>query len=511
MSRVRQIVTNATAGSLAVFLRAGIAFLMMPFLLKHLGQSSFGLMGLLGVVVGFSQLADLGLRGALGRELTESKTRGDRVAYGELATTAFVVYLCVASACCAALVAFSGPILVLLKIPDALLANADALILHYVIPSVIISFVTPVFAAGLASINRFDLIHAIRIYCTLTAALALLVVLPAAQDKLEAWAIISIGEQVCVLALSVLVAFRQVSELRLSPRRFRASRLVPLLGLGGYLYTLQVTQALSQYSDPLVVSAFFGPAGVALYQPGSRLSQVARPVVTTLANQLYPITTLEHVRGDLVPMQRILVLGTKFTLYLGVLATVVSVAIAFPLCRLWLGDVLGAQYTVAAWVLVAWSFADFMTYAAGVQYPVLLGMRCLGFLMWTQLPLSVANLFLSIYFVGYTSLGIPGVLIATVAIGMIRRPILIWYTAKKCQLKPVDYLRLAYLRPMAMLSVLAIGSGVVRLSWALDSWLELCLFAISVCAVWAALLWFIALERSEKSILMSAIGRRTRQ
>ncbi len=58
------------------------------------------------------------------------------------------------------------------------------------------------------------------------------------------------------------------------------------------MYAIQLTRTLSEKSDPLVISAFFGPAGVALYQPGGKLSTLIRPVVLAMADQMYPLTTI---------------------------------------------------------------------------------------------------------------------------------------------------------------------------------------------------------------------------
>ena len=62
----KQIIKNIFSSWLAVLAQSGIAFFLIPFLITHLGKEGYGLVGLLGVLLGFSQIVDLGLRGALG-------------------------------------------------------------------------------------------------------------------------------------------------------------------------------------------------------------------------------------------------------------------------------------------------------------------------------------------------------------------------------------------------------------------------------------------------------------
>jgi len=275
------------------------------------------------------------------------------------------------------------------------------------------------------------------------------------------------------------------------------------------MYALQMTNALAERSDPLVISYFFGPAGVALYQPGGRLSQMIRPVVTMLADQMYPLTTKQHVDNQYEKMQKILVLGTKYTLLLGGLFSVGMLVFAEPLCRLWLSKSIGDDYRIAAWVMMGWAAADMMTCAAGTQWSVLLGMRNLKVLVWTQLPTAVLNVLVSVYLVGFTKLGIPGVLVATVLIGFIRRPILMWYTAKICGLAPLIYFAQAYVRPLCCFVITLFGAVFIHRLVHIDSYFRLGVSVCFVAVVWICGCWFIGLTSREKALCLRGVTNRS--
>ncbi len=502
---LRQIVINVGTGWLAMIFRAVIAFIMVPFLLLHLGKEGYGLVGLLGVIVSLTTVADLGLRGALGRELTEQVVRKDKQAFNELASTALLLYLGIATVLAIVCWLLAPWFVHLFKVPESLRTDAVLMVQLYGTISVFLAFVTPVFSASLSSYHRFDLVNSVHIISGILSSLMLFAVISAVDNALYGWTGVMLTLQIVKLLLMVYFFCRFCEGAQIGIRFLKPARLHPLFQLGGCMYALQMTQVLAERSDPLVISYYFGPAGVALYQPGGRLSQMIRPVVTMLSDQMYPLTTKQHVDGKHLKMQKILILGTKYTLLMGSLFSTGMLVFAEPFCRLWLEIAIGADYKIAAKVMMGWALADLMTYAAGTQWPVLLGMKKLKFLIWTQLPTAVLNVLVSIYLVGFTNLGIPGVLVATVLIGFIRRPILMWYTAKVCDLKPMVYFTQSYLRPILCLAVTLLGAYVIRFSVDIDSFLLLLVCACGVATIWSISCWFFGLTGQERTPILSKI------
>lgn len=498
MSTVRQILRNTATGWVAVVIRAVIALVMVPFLFRYLGKEGYGLIGLLGVIVGISSVADLGLRGALGRELSEQVARKDSHAFNELASTALALYLCIAGVLAVTVWLLTPWMVNVFKVSEAMRSDAIWLIRIYGSVSVVLSFITPVFSAALSSYHRFDIINSIQIVGGILSSLMLFAVLSVVSNPLYGWVGVMLLFQLVVLVLTIRVYRRYCEGAKVGIQFWNAGRLIPLFKLGGSMYALQMTNALAERSDPLVISYFFGPSGVALYQPGARLSQMIRPVVLTLSNQMHPLATKQHIDNSKEKMEKILILGTKYTLLPGALFSAVMFVFAEPFCRLWLERSIGEDYLVAAQVMMGWALADFMTYAAGTQWPILLGKKKLKFLIWTQIPTAILNILISIYLVGFTSLGIPGVLVATIIIGFVRRPILIWYTAKVCSVRPVDYFKNAYLTPLVCFVMTCIGAYALKWIVLSDTLLTLVLCAGGTSVVWAITCYFIGLTSTER-------------
>lgn len=504
-SAYKQIMLNTLTGWFAVIIRTAIALVMVPFLLIHLGTEGYGLIGLLGVIVGMANVADLGLRAALGRELSEQVARKDPQAFNELASTALLLYFGIAFVLAILCWLLAPWFVMIFKVSDALKADGILMIRIYGSASIILSFVTPVFSAALTSFHRFDVVNSVEVVGGIVSSIMLFVAISAVDNPLFGWVVVMLIFQIVTLVLTVSLFFRFCNGAQVGVCFFNPARLQSLFRLGGQMYALQMTQTLAERSDPLVISYFFGPAGVALYQPGRRLAEMVRPIVLTLANQMYPVTTKEYVNSRQARIRTILVFGTKYTLLLGLLFCVGMLVFAEPFCRLWLGKTIGDDWLVVARVMQGWALADLLTYAAGTQWSVLLGMKRLRFLIWSQLPAALLNVLVSIYLVGFTKLGIPGVLLATIIIGVIRRPIVSWYTARACKLRFRVYLQEAYLRPFGCFLLTLLAGGVISRFVRVDGIAEL-LFSIAIVGlVWAAGTLGIGLTQHERHLILEFI------
>lgn len=234
------------------------------------------------------------------------------------------------------------------------------------------------------------------------------------------------------------------------------------------MYVFQITQLLSEKADPFIISWFFGPGVVACYHPGGKLSQLARPVVLTLVNQVYPVTTKHHVDKDVDAQHKLLVYGTKYTLLLGSLFASCIYIFALPFCRIWLEDSLGDGFLIAAKIMMYWAVVDLMVYAAGTQWPTLLGMKRLNFLVWTQAVFAVMNVVGSVIIVGYTEYGIVGVMFATMAIQTFRRPVMFVYICRTCGLSMKHYFTKAYLTPIITLAFTLLAAHIMKISFTIS-------------------------------------------
>jgi O-antigen/teichoic acid export membrane protein len=496
-----KILVNMLSGWLSILLQAIIGIILIPFLIHILGENGYGLIGLLGVIAGLSLLTDMGLRTAITRQLSEARAKNDTLAFNQLSSTALSIYLLLAGAICLVLLLFAPAICVLFNVKGELLSAAIPLVRYYGCAVVLTAFVTPILSATYMAHNRYDILNTVQILVNITSGLALFAVLGWGNFGLIGWAWTMAATHVIRTAVLYITARRLWSFWRFSPSFINFKMMKPTFKLGGSVYILQLSKAISEYADPLILTTYFGPMGVALYVPGRQLSSLVQPFVLTLSDQLHPVSTQQFVKNNKDNLQKLLVKGTRHTFLFGILSSVGIFFFAESFCKLWLGSELGEKYLTVAMIMKGWAIIDLLTFSGGTQWPVLLGMKRLKVLILTNLPSAIINLALSIYFVGFTSWGIIGVILATVVISILRRPYITYYTAKVCGLTFSEYFNKAYYRPLIVLGIFSLFCNYITLTYSFDTYQNFATGAAVSVFIWAILWWTIGIDQTDKSMV----------
>ena len=144
MSVIRQIGINVITQWIVFVISGAIGVVLVPFLIALLGRDQFGLAMLMGVIVSFATIADLGLSSALGRHLSEALAKGEQERYSELVSTAFLIWTFSAVIVGGLLFVLAGSIVQLLDLDPTLVPVATILIRTFGLLSLVFAFIKPV-------------------------------------------------------------------------------------------------------------------------------------------------------------------------------------------------------------------------------------------------------------------------------------------------------------------------------------------------------------------------------
>lgn len=483
----RQTILNAVTSWADMICQGVMGLLLVPLFIARLGKDGFGLICLLNVIVIYSSFADLGVRGALGRDLSALAAQGDKRGFSTLLMTAAMLLMAIAGVLTCGFFIFRDPLARALQIPAELMPTAMKLIPAYCGGMVMIGFLTPVFASAVSAINRFDLVNVIRAAITLAGNLATLLLLPAGSNAMTWWCGLVLATQAALLVVTFCAFLHYCRPLLSFVRIGSFAPLVSLMHFGGRVFGLTFAGMLGTQTDPVILSAYMGPGAVAIYNPATRISAMIRPMVMVLAQTLYPVTTFHHANNDADRMRMVLLKGTRYTMLLGVLATVGVISLAKPFCNLWLGSTMGAEAASVGGILMIVAIIDLIEYAAGTQWPVLLGQRDIDYLFRIQVPLTVVNIALALVLVGFLDAGIKGVLLATLVVAAIRRPLIIRHTAKRCNVCIPAYLRYSYGPAAVVMTLLALIAAFFHVCIPTHSWACLAVHAVLLASAWLPL------------------------
>ena len=481
MSRSHQIAVNAVSQWGVTILGSALGLMLVPFLIAKLGKDGYGLIAVTMAIAGVCALADLGISGALGRQLSEALATGNQGRFRQLASTAFALNLLMG------------------------LASALAVIRTYGAAHVLFTFLTPAAKAVLASHNRFDISSRVDAVRRLVETTGLFVVLASTAAGIAGWAMICIAADAVSTALLWRAAARMHTGLRVAASSIRLSSARELLGLGSQFTLLQLGAQLSVNADPFILTSCLGPASLSLYRPPAQVFTSLAPLVSTLANQLHPLATKAHVAGDKKDLTAILLRGTRYTMLMGAVFCALVISLADPLCEVWLGKPLGGEYAICATLLKIQALTNLGIFAAGTQWPVLLGMKRTAFAAYGRLALAVLNIASSWLLVRYTALGVVGVILPTMVIELVWRPLLAHHVCRVLGIRVADYFRASYWRPLLAGSLVAVAGFSITLAVRLDSIERLTIAALFLTVVAALSAWSIGLSEPERRSSLTAI------
>jgi O-antigen/teichoic acid export membrane protein len=388
---------------------------LFPFVVARVGQASAGIWLLLGSIVGYMGLMELGLVPALTQSAAAARGRGDRDAIDRAASTALALLSAIA------------------VLPLAVAANAHVVVRFLNLPAGLereAVLVVGITVAGFGLRMPLAALQALLLASQRQDRCSQLWIVMAVTKLAGAFLVIGAGGGVVGLVLMEAIVHLAAGALqyRWVRQELPALRLRPglvdwrvasgLVSFGGTLLLGSICVLLIEQTDRLVIGAFLPIGEVTRYSAGWKLYGLAYAVPTILVQALGPVAAELHGGGDQERMQRLFLRMTRYT-----------VAVALPLCailaacspwllRVWMGDAF-VSAAVVVQVLVATFFVTAHNHAG---YSILLARRQATLLLYTwNLPQAALNLALSLWLV--RPLGIVGVALGTMIPTLLLQPV----------------------------------------------------------------------------------------
>src|SRR5215831_1919201 len=171
-----RVLQNTAFNFISKLITLGAGFLLTPFVLHQLGVGHYGLWVLVGSVVAYSSLLDIGIAGAVVKYVAEYRTRGENEQAQSLVATALCLYSLIGLIVVALSVILSPILPSLFNVLPNERTMATALILLSGI-TVGISIPCTLPMAVLRGLQRFDLLNLISSTGTLLSLATVVAVL----------------------------------------------------------------------------------------------------------------------------------------------------------------------------------------------------------------------------------------------------------------------------------------------------------------------------------------------
>lgn len=401
-----KIIRNVGFGALRVLLVAPVPLLLTPFIIKHVGTKGLGLWTVFLAVNALTSLADLGFLGTLTKHVSEHYATRDYLSLNRVINAGLVIFMAAALVFVIAINAGSG-LLVSGFLRQAPLPPAEVQhcvrLLSIALALNLLVFPFSSIITGLQRLDFSNLLSAVNAVGIAVAA-AVFLALGFAINGLVYAIVLGAGLN---FALSLLVAWRLLPQLRISPALVRREDIKSLFAFSAKLYTTQVAVLVHNQTEKFLLAHFAGLTPAGWYDVGNDLSLKLRGIPSLLLSPLLPAASELEARGEHEKTVILYRRTHKYLAFVGVLITFVTGLLAQRFVQIWLGP----SFAQVAFALVILTAVQFVNLASGPGLMILIGKGDLLPGVRSALAGIILNLTLSTVFI--MRYGFPGAVFGT--------------------------------------------------------------------------------------------------
>jgi O-antigen/teichoic acid export membrane protein len=381
-----------------------VALFIMPFVIRAVGDRWYGMWALIGSIMGYYSLLDLGLQSATQRFLAVARGQKKPGELNAIIVTSLVMLSVAGTA--AILISLGVSSAVPLFLSDPVEVRTFQLIILILGVNVALTLVLAVFTGTITAHVRYDLASLI-VMGKLVVQTAMVIFFIGNGYGIVALAVITLFVNIIGGVGAVWIAWKLVGGVRFNMGHFDRSRVSSLFNFGFYAFVSRIAYIMRFGIDSLVITAFLNLSLVTHYYIAARLARFFQSFMISALGIMIPVFAEYHGSRDQESIRTKFLQATRFGV---VISTTVAGGILIfgdPFIRRWMGDDYSDAYAPLVFLISSLLFACLQIPSTNLLYAVAKH----KFHAIMNVIEAVANLTLSIFLV--QSYGIQGVALGT--------------------------------------------------------------------------------------------------
>jgi O-antigen/teichoic acid export membrane protein len=503
-SKVAQVARNTLASYAYFFVSMGVQLALVPLTIRSVGEADYGLWALTFSVLGFFMLLDFGFGPGVVKYVARAQGAGDLAFRDRMVSTLAMVYLFLSVVALVTLLGLSFFYDQLFVIPDDSSSKAVALLLILGARTWAVGLPMGIFRGVLFGSQKITVIYGVQTVTALLLGAAAWWVLTSGQG-IVALAWVNLGVMVIEHVAYVVLAYRLVPDLRVSPRLFDRVLLKEATSFGAFQFIVFVSSLVLLRTDLIIVQVFLSLQAVALYSVPLKIAEYSIFLVKPFINILTPLAAQLGGEGDEEGLRNMMVMGARVALVPAAIVASGAWAFSEEALVLWVGESFREASLVLGILPTALALSVPQTVISGVF--TMTGRH--RFTAAVAVAAMSVNLIASLSLVGV--LGIVGVALGTlVAAVLVDVLVVLPIATKKVGLSYARYLVTVFLPPATCaLAQYAVTVGVKTL-WPPTNLVILVLEGLPGAITFGALFWLLFMSEQEKALVRRKLGRRSR-
>jgi len=489
----RRVPVNVLANCLSFATNIVVSFLVVPLLVHRLGNSAYGVWGLIGQLIEYSFLLDFGIRIAVTRYVARHLALDQQHEINKVITTGLVFNIIPLS-----FSLLGGGVLAYVlphffPIPEGLVAPARWSVVIVAI-GIAASFPGSLFLGCVAASSRYDLLGIRRSLPVLVRVFLLWYFLDHGYG-LVAVATISTLTVCLGYGLDYVFTRRQFPHLSVRREHFDLSLLRTLLNFSVYAFISSIAWRLLFMTDNIVVGFALGPVAVTFYAVGMNLAGTLRESVGNITALYAPLAYQMDALDEKESLRRLFISGSRIALVYVLAGITTLVIVGRPFLGLWMGS---AFVDSSGPILILLSVEAGFFALSFTSTQVLYAMNRPRVYAWLSLSDAAVNFALSATLVGWVgAVGVAwGTVIPACLVEAIIMPV---YTAALLRVSPLHFYWSAVLRPLLAATPYGLWLWFCLQHGLIRGYASLALAVCSGLVLYALLAWSFGLDGEERA------------
>jgi O-antigen/teichoic acid export membrane protein len=475
-------------------------FFMTPFIVRSLGDTSYGLWNLIAACLGYMGLLDFGIQTSVNRYVAKFRGLGDSDGINRIYSSALALYSCIGI-----VAVVSGIVLTLFVDRIFIIPGNEVLAVKKVMFIMsfyaALEFPSNVYGSIIYAYQRFDLLNGINIVMLSLQAVALTILLSGGGGLL-AFALTVIACGLLKYTLYVVLSHRIVGGLRLKMSLVSRSTLRTMGKFSAVSFGTLITTYVISKTDNVVIGMFLQPQAITMYSIGFMLSEYSSDIVNAMCRTFTPAFSDYESRGEHDQIASLLIASCRASIAIGLPLISVAIVVGKDFIHLWMGQ----GYENAYVIMVILMCGRSLGYASRPMTSMLFGIGKHYICLYTGIVEACAHLVLSLVLI--RTLGVIGVAwgaaIPMLLTGVVFPVIVCWSIGIKLSL----WLKEGVLRSGIFSGCFLAGLWLLSSLFKVRNWPDLFLEVSAFTAVYAVLLLGVALRSHEReSLLRMGTGR----
>lgn len=496
---IRSLLVNTGSNVLVMIVKLIITFVMTPVFVYNLGKYDYGLWEMIGAIIGYAGMLNLGIQPAISRYAAKYKAEGDQSQLLIVFSSALFFMILTGMLLCLFCILWAAWFPNVLA-PEGSPSERYAILLIIIGAQLLFAFPGQVAESYLEGFQKYYLKNNITIVNSVIGSTILYIFITPENGLLLLAGINAIGLSVKYVLFFLILFKPAYGAIRANLGNFSFPKLKELISFGVKSLIQGVATRIENMTDSLVIGFVLGPAAVPFYSIPANLVQHLRNLGWTLSHAFMPLFSGMSAMNDQEGIQRVYLMASKYVV--GVILPMAAgmLILGAPFLGIWIGPEFEAQ---GQWIIAFLVIFTLLPLIDPFNSRYLTAINKHG--IFARLTPIAAGINLGLSLVLVHQFGILGVAFASTVPAFIFVPIYLKYTCNELGIAVSRYLKESVLPCVVPALLLALSAWCFRQWVGLEGYLDVFMAVLVSGMIWAVAFWLMALNPMEKQYIRARL------